>query len=153
MNSQIGLKEAWEIMASYDPTVWFGVLTAVVVFAIEIVLHKKKKIFSGDEIRIERAKKQGHVIKAQQVTCRYYDKKSGLRNYVAVYEYEVDGITHTKTVTTRSRPPLTIRLYYDKSPNKVFSDFDIGSSPLKILMYVIPIIAAFIVMKAMGFNG
>lgn len=45
MNDQIGLKEAWEQLLAYDPAVWIGVFTAIVVFAIEIVLYKKGIIF------------------------------------------------------------------------------------------------------------
>lgn len=45
MNNQIGLKEAWEQLLAYDPAVWIGVFTAIVVFAIEIVLYKKGIIF------------------------------------------------------------------------------------------------------------
>lgn len=48
-------------------------------------------------------------------------------------------------------PPLKITLYYDNG--KVFSESDIGSSPLKLLMYIIPIIAAIAVMMALGFKG
>lgn len=40
MNDQIGLKEAWEQLLAYDPAVWIGVFTAIVVFAIEIVFFK-----------------------------------------------------------------------------------------------------------------
>ena len=45
MNEQIGLKEAWEQLLSYDPAVWVGVFTAIIVFAIEIILHNKNIIF------------------------------------------------------------------------------------------------------------
>lgn len=45
MNNQIGLKEAWEQLLAYDPAVWIGVFTAIVVFAIEIVLYKKRNHF------------------------------------------------------------------------------------------------------------
>lgn len=151
MNDQIGLKEAWEQLLSYDPAVWIGVFTAIAIFAIEIVLHKKGIIFSGDEKRIAKAKAKGNVLSATQVKCRYYDKSSGARNYVATYEYEFNGLHTKKVVTSNSIPPLKIALYYDNG--KVFSEFDVGSSPLKLLMYIIPIIAAITVMMALGFKG
>lgn len=151
MNDQIGLKEAWEQLLSYDPAVWIGVFTAIVIFAIEIVLYKKGIIFSGGEKKIAKAKAKGNVLSAMQVKCRYYDKSSGARNYVATYEYEFNGLHTKKVVTSNSIPPLKITLYYDNG--KVFSESDIGSSPLKILMYIIPIIAAITVMMALGFKG
>lgn len=151
MHDQIGLKEAWEQLLAYDPAVWVGVFTAIVIFVIEIALYKKGIIFSGDEKRIAKAKAKGNVLSATQVKCRYYDKSSGARNYVATYEYELDGLHTKKVVTSNSIPPVKITLYYDNG--KVFSEFDVGSSPLILLMYIIPIIAAFFVMKALGFRG
>lgn len=128
MNNQIGLKEAWEQLLAYDPAVWIGVFTAIVVFAIEIVLYKKGIIFSSGEKKIAKAKESGHMLSATQVKCRYYEKSSGARNYAATYEYELNGL-HTK------------------------SEADVSSSPSKLLMYIIPIIAAIAVMKALGFEG
>lgn len=152
MNGQIGLKEAWEQLLSYDPIVWVGVFTAIIIFVIEIILHKKNIIFSSDDKRVAKAKEKGHIISATQVKCRYYDKNSGARNYVATYEYEFGGMIHQKKiVTSNSQPPLKIALYYDK--NKVFSEYDAGTSSLKVLMYIIPIAVAITVMMAMGFEG
>ena len=151
MNDQIGLKEAWEQLLAYDPAVWIGVFIAIVVFAIEIALYKKGIIFSRGEKKIAEAKAKGNVLSATQVKCRYHDTSSGPRNYVATYEYEFNGL-HTKTVVTSIRmPPLNFTLYYDNG--KVFSESDVGSSPLKLLMYIIPIIAAIAVMMALGFKG
>ena len=151
MDNQIGLKEAWEQLLAYDPAVWIGVFTAIVVFAIEIVLYKKGIIFSRGEKKIEKAKESGHMLSATQVKCRYHEKSSGARNYVATYEYELNGL-HTKTVvTSNSMPPLKITLYYDNG--KVFSEADVCSSPLQLLMYIIPLIAAITVMMALGFKG
>lgn len=61
MNDQIGLKEAWEQLLAYDPAVWIGVFTAIVVFAIEIVLYKKGIIFSRGEKKIAEAKAKGKL--------------------------------------------------------------------------------------------
>mgnify|MGYP000355597885 CR=1 FL=1 len=36
MNDQIGAKEAWEQLLAYDPAVWIGVFTAIVVSSIKI---------------------------------------------------------------------------------------------------------------------
>lgn len=151
MNNQIGPKEAWEQLLAYDPAVWIGVFTAIVVFAIEIVLYKKGIIFSSGEKKIAKAKESGHMLSATQVKCRYYEKSSGARNYVATYEYELNGLHTKKVVTSNSMPPLKITLYHDNG--RVFSEADVSSSPSKLLMYIIPIIAAIAVMKALGFEG
>lgn len=151
MNDQIGLKEAWEQLLAYDPAVWIGVFTAIVVFVIEIVLYKKGIIFSGGEKKIAEAKAKGNVLSATRIKCRYYDKSSGARNYVATYEYELNGLHTKKVVTSNSMPPLKITLYCDNG--KVFLESDIDSSPVKLLMYIIPVIAAIMVMMALGFKG
>lgn len=150
MEGQIGLKEAWKQLLSYDPIIWVSVLIAIAVFIVEIVLYKKNIIFSSDERRIQKAKDKGNVISATQVKCRYYDKNSGARNYVTTYEYEFHGLQKKKVVTSNNKPPLRISLFYEK--NKVFSEFDTGSSPLKISMYIIPIVIGIFVMKIMGFE-
>ena len=91
------------------------------------------------------------MLSATQVKCLYYEKSSGARNYVATYEYELNGLHTKKVVTSNSMPPLKITLYHDNG--RVFSEADVSSSPSKLLMYIIPIIAAIAVMKALGFEG
>lgn len=152
MNARIGLREVWEIWLSYDIAVWCGVFAAIGTYIIELILYKKNIIFSGEEKRIEKAKKAGNVIKASQVKCRYYNRSDGGRHYVARYEYDVDGVKKEKVVSANSRLPFSVTLYYEKTPDKVFSDYDKGRSPLKPLMLVIPILVAAAVMKAMGYN-
>lgn len=151
MNERVGLVEAWRQLLSYDPAVWVGVFTAVVVFIIEIILHNKNLIFSGSDKRIIKAKEKGNILSATQIKCHYYDKKSGMRNYVAKYEYEFKGKRQITVVTSNSKPPLKITLYYDNG--KVFSEYDLGTGSMKILMYIIPIVSAILVMMAMGFKG
>lgn len=129
--------------------------TAAGVYSENLIAIKNDTSYSyynslGDK-RIAKAKAKGNVLSATQVKCRYYDKSSGARNYVATYEYEFNGLHTKKVVTSNSIPPLKIALYYDNG--KVFSEFDVGSSPLKLLMYIIPIIAATTVMMALGFKG
>lgn len=135
------------------PAVYCGIIAAVIVFIIEIKLHNKGLIFSSDEKRLTRAKEKGHVISAKQVRCRYHDYDSGRRNYIATYEYEINGTKGKKVIVSKTQPPFSINVYYDVSPKKVFSDYDVGTSPLRILMYIIPIIVAYFVMRAMGYSG
>lgn len=149
----LGLDTLWESLTYYDPAIYCGIIAAVIVFVIEIKLHNRNLIFSGDEKRIQRAKEKGHVISAKQVKCRYRDRDSGRRNYIATYEYEINGMQGKKVIVTNSHPPLSINLYYDVSPKKIFSEYDMGTGSLKILMYIIPIIVAYFVMRVMGYSG
>lgn len=149
----LGLDTLWESLTYYDPAIYCGIIAAVIVFVIEIKLHNRNLIFSGDEKRLLRAKEKGHVISAKQVKCRYRDRDSGRRNYIATYEYEINGMKVKKVIVSKNQPPLSINMYYDVSPKKVFSDYDVGTSRLLILMYIIPFIAAYFVMRAMGYSG
>lgn len=45
MNNQIGLKEAWEQLLAYDPAVWIGVFTAIVVLLLKSFYTKKESFF------------------------------------------------------------------------------------------------------------
>ena len=75
------------------------------------------------------------------------------RVYIADYEYTVNGKRRTKQVTSTSvKPPLTITLYYLNSPNKVFAESDLGKNPLQILLYIVPVLVAYIVATALGFE-
>ncbi len=75
------------------------------------------------------------------------------RMYVATYEYTVNGRVRTKAVTSTSlKPPTTIALYYVSNPNRVFSEYDVGKNPLKLLLFVVPVLIAYVVMTAMGFQ-
>ena len=152
--SQISIREAIKIFAGYDSVVWYGVATAILVFVIEIILYSKKVIFSREYKRKEKAVKEGHVIKATQIKCTYHDRgDNNSRHYTSKYVYEVGGVKREKGITSVHKPPLHILLYYDKSPDKVFSDYDRGKESFKVILYILPILAAYLVMKAMGYSG
>ena len=158
MNDQIGAKEAWEQLLAYDPAVWIGILAALIVFVIEIVLGIKGVIFAGGEKKIERAKRAGKTLTATMTNCRYEDRspheKTANRMYIALYEYYVGDKRITKQVVSTSiQPPRTITLYYTSTPDKAFSEYEVGKNPLKVIIYIVPIIVAFLVMKALGFSG
>ena len=73
--------------------------------------------------------------------------------YTGVYAYTVDGVTRTKRVVlSGTRPPRTLYFYYISTPKRVFSEYDMGKNPLKILLYLLPVLAAFVVMTALGFR-
>ena len=157
MNDRMTIAEALAELASYGPAVWLGVLAAVAAFAIEAVLCAKGILFSGGERKLERARKAGNVVLGALKTCRYRDRepegKTANRLYTGVYAYTVDGVTRTKRVVlSGTRPPRTLYFYYISTPKRVFSEYDMGKNPLKILLYLLPVLAAFVVMTALGFR-
>lgn len=107
---------------------------------------------------MEKARKAGHVIQATMIRCRYNDRapddKTANRMYIASYEYTVNGVKKRKSIVSTSiQPPKTIYLYYTSNPKKVFSEYDAGANRLQILLYIIPVLAAFVVMYALGYDG
>lgn len=154
---EVTLKDAWEQILSYDISLWFGLLGAIIVFIIEIILLKKKLIFSGFEKKVKEAQKDGRVINATRVSCRYKNRepesKTINRIYIAYYKYELNGkVGKYQVVSTSIEPPYTIPLYYEKNTNKVFSNYGKKSNPLIFLIYIIPILVAYFIMKTMGFE-
>ena len=88
-------------------------------------------------------------------TCwdREPEGKTANRLYTGLYAYTVDGVTRTKRVVlSGTRPPRTLYFYYISTPKRVFSEYDVGKNPLKILLYLLPVLAAFVVMTALGFR-
>lgn len=155
---RIELSEAWEQMFSYGPAVWIGVLCGIGTFIVEIILCQKRIIFGGAEKKREEAIKAGNVLQGTQVSCRYEDKSSNSRavsrKYFAWYEYNLNGKTKKKQVISTSiMPPRTITLYYLSSSGKVFSEYDMGRNPLKVLLYIVPVAIAIFVMKLLGYTG
>ena len=151
------ITEALEALASYGPAVWLGVLAAIVTFIIEIILCTKGILFAGGEQKRKRARKAGHVVLGTLKNCRYRDREPGgktaNRLYTGIYEYTVDGVTRTKHLVLSGRkPPHTRYFYYTSTPEHVFSEYDVGKNPLKILIYIIPVLVAFVVMTALGFR-
>ena len=80
-------------------------------------------------------------------------RKPENRLYTGIYEYTVDGVIRTNhLVLSGMKPPHTLYFYYISSPKHVFSEYDIRKNPLKILLYIIPVLVAFVVMTALGFR-
>ena len=158
MEQEITLKEAWQQILSYDSALWFGLLGAIVVFVIEIILVKKKIIFGGFEKKIKEAQEDGRILNATRISCRYENRNPGTKTinriYIAYYQYELNGKTGKyQVVSTSLEPPYTIPLYYEKNSSKVFSNYGKKSNPLIVLIYIIPILVAYFIMKFLGFNG
>ncbi len=142
-------------LASYG-AVWCGVASAIIVFIVEIILCSKKIIFAGIEKKIEQARQKGNVIKGYRVNCRFNDRypeeKTANRMWIASYKYELNGKEREyQVVSTSVEPSLSINLYYTNS-KKVFSEYNVGKNPLQILLYIIPVLVAFVIMMLMGYN-
>lgn len=157
MNDRMTITEAIEALAGYGPAVWLGVLAAIVTFIIEIILCTKGILFAGGEQKLKRAKKDGKFVLGTLKDSWYKDRepegKTANRLYTGIYEYTVDGITRTKQLILSGRkPPHTLYFYYTSTPEHVFSEYDVGKNPLKILIYIIPVLVAFVVMTALGFR-
>ena len=153
---RISFSELMEALASFPVAVWYGCPAALLVFILEIILVQKGILFPDDN-RKEKAIQAGHIIKAKKIKMRYKDTdesgKTATRKYYATYEYTVDGAQKTyRVVSGGSEPGFFLSLYYEKTPNKVFSDYDIKPSPFQFVLYLIPLAVAFLVMHLMGFS-
>ena len=157
MEDRMTLAEAFSALAGYGPALWCGVAAAIATFVIEVILCKKGILFGGADKKIALAKQKGHMLTATRISLRFRDRKPENtrtnRVYIANYEYTVSGKRRTKQVVSTSlKPPLTITLYYVNSPNKVFSEYDVGKNPLQIFLYIIPVLVAYIVATTLGFE-
>lgn len=157
MEDRITLAEAFEELAGYGPAFWCGVAAGIATFVIEIILCKRGILFAGDDRKIALAKQRGHMLTAKRTQLRFRDREpEGTRTnrvYIADYEYMVNGTTRTKQISSTSvKPPTTITLYYVKSPDKVFSEYDTGKNPLQVLLYIVPVLVVYVVATALGFE-
>ncbi len=155
MNNEISFMD---VINQFDPAVWWGALAALITFIIELVLLVKGVIFASGDKKLAKAKKEGRMLRATMVHCRYRnrkpDNKTINRMYVAQYEYTLNGKTKTKqVVSTGVRPPHTITLYYENHGKKVFTDSIRGGGSLQLIIYIIPFVMAYFVMTALGFTG
>lgn len=148
-------RQAIQEWSSYSPGLWGGIITLFVVYAIEIVLFKKRLIFSSGLRKMEKIKREGTKINAKCVKCYCREKESGTqarqRVYRATYEYEIDGnVRHKQVVSTSLRPPESIVLYRLPNSDKVVSEGEGVATPSILLFYIFPIIAAVVVANLMG---
>ena len=146
-----------EALGEFGVAVWGGVIAGVAVFIFELVLCSKYNLFAGKAGKLEKAKKLGNTLIATRISCRYEDRepadKTANRMYVARYEYEVNGKRIKKqVVSTSMEPPYKLTLYYLTDPKKAFSEYEAKKSPLRIIVYIIPVIVAYFVMKALGYE-
>lgn len=157
MENRVTLAEAFSVLAGYGLALWCGVAAGIATFIVEVVLCTKGILFAGADRKLALAKQRAHMLTATRTSLRFRDSEPedtrSSRVYIASYEYTVNGKPRTKQVVSTSvKPPLTITLYYLNSPTKVFSEYDLGKNPLQILLYIVPILIAYIVATALGFE-
>ena len=154
---EVTIRGAIEAIISYGGAFWTGVIAGIIVFALEIVLCVKGVIFAGGEKKIEQAKKAGNMLTATRIKCWYKDRDSDdrtiNRRYTAVYEYYAGSKRKTKRiVSTGMEPANTITLYYTKSPEKAFSEGEVSTNPLTVIIYILPLLVAYFVATALGYE-
>ncbi len=157
MEDRVTLAEAFSALAGYGPALWCGVAAGIATFIVEVILCTKGILFAGADRKLALAKQRGHMLTATRTSLRFRDREpEGTRTnriYIANYEYTVNGKRRTKQITSTSvKPPLTITLYYLSSRTKVFLEYDLGKNPLQILLYIVPILVAYLVATALGFK-
>ncbi len=145
-----------ELMQKTEPAVWWGLLAALITFILLLRWNIKCRPFDGIGKKIEKARLAGDVVIGKRIRCRYKDRseKAGAdRMYIATYQYTLKGVTKTKQITSTSgEPPYTISIYFEKSGNKIYTEYDSGKNPLVAMIYIVPIIVAYFVMMALGFE-
>ena len=156
MENKVTFSEVIEYIVGLGIPLWAGVITFIVVFAIEISLTKRGAILSNNNRRIERAKDAGHIIPAKMVRRSYKTRgDDNHRMYYCTYEYEVNGKRRVYNITNNTAyPPESITLYYASNPKRVFSEYD--NHPIdivqKLLFFIIPILAMVLVMYILGYK-
>ena len=158
MENDITFQEVLEHWASYGIGFWIAIIAGIAVFVVEIKLAKRGVILSNRDKRIEKAKKAGHMIKAEAIYQNYKrrgGKGSGTGDdlYHCVYEYTVDGVKRRYVVAQSGHyPPRTITLYYLSNPKRVFSSYDHNKKDIVqgFLLYLIPLLVIYLVAKAFG---
>lgn len=155
MNETISLRDVWAELAAYDPSIWLGLLAAVMIFIVEIILLKKGLILSSGIKEFERARRTGHSVIAEQVSCRYRDRenRAGSRDriYIARYQYEYNGTVKQKQIiSTSAIPPDSITLYFLPSSNKPLCEYDRKADVFFPLIYIIPVLSAVLIVYFCG---
>lgn len=151
-------KEGFIQLFSNDPVVWFKWILVFLTIIISIIIRIKFKI--DDKIspiyklnkKVEKAREMNHVIEAKLIK-KYVDfDDNNRRTYSGKYEYVIDGRTYNYTAIFYEEhyPPRILYLYYDKSPNKLFTNeeyhyYVLKGIPLVILNFSPLFIGAFMV--------
>lgn len=124
--------ENLKFLTTIDIRIYIGVFVAIL--SIKFGFHLSKKRNNRRKNRIARAKEKGYIINAQKIDSRvqHYGKDPSI--HTATYTYQVDGKERRYIVKHSNFLPETICLYYDKTPDKVFSAYDGDPAGLFIML-------------------
>ncbi len=147
-----------EMCRKTDPRIWIGLVVMIGMYILEAKLVSKGHFRSKREKQKEAARAAGRMFLAHRVKCtrtvRDGPKNGREYTYTARYEYEVNGRTHKTAVVVRNaEPPSAITMYYDKDPEKAFSDYQTGGGWITGLATILPLATAVAVMLLLGYKG
>lgn len=129
------LQEVWEaltFLSAIDIRIYIGIFAAILSVRFGFHLSKKRNTYRTN--RIARAKEVGYVIEARKIagSVQHYEKDPSI--HTATYTYTVDGEERHYIAKHSNFLPETISLYYDKTPDKVFSAYDGDPAGLFIML-------------------
>lgn len=148
-----------DYISSEDPAVWIGTITFFVILITEAILAGKGLLPSFTDRRMEEAKEKGNVVLAKRTkyhcSRRNSDGKGNNRMYSATYEYQLNGVTRKKHITSDHSLPTVITIYYKPGSRKVLSSYDTDKRDflMDVLFVVLPFLGDLLVMKLLGYNG
>ncbi len=149
------MAEILKALASFGIEVWMGVLSAVLTFAVEVLLCTKGVITFRGERRLQKAKELGHVVRGKRVSWQRMEDNGSKKTekYVGRYEYVVDGrVYRGMVISPQTAPNKEENFYYLSNPRKAFTEYDTAKKPGMVLLYIIPFLVAYAVMRAMGWQ-
>lgn len=124
--------ENLKFLSTIDIRIYIGIFAAILSVKFGFDLSKKRNAHRAD--RIARAKEKGYVIEARKIDSRvqHYEKDPSI--HTATYAYLIAGEERHYIAKDSNFLPETINLYYDKTPDKVFSAYDGDPAGLFILL-------------------
>lgn len=114
--------EDLKFLSTIDIRIYIGIFAAALTVIWGFGISKRRN--NSRKARISRAKEAGHVIEAKQIDSRVQHNGKDPSNHTATYIYSVNGKEKRYIAKSDNFLPETISLYYDDTPNKVFSAYD-----------------------------
>lgn len=116
------LFEEFKFFATVDIRVYIGIFAAILAVILGFAISKKRNNYRKN--RIDLAKSAGRVIEAKQIDSRVQHNGKDPSIHTAAYSYSVNGREKRYIAKSDNFLPETLNLYYDKTPDKVFSAYD-----------------------------
>lgn len=126
------LSENLKFLAAIDIRFYIGVFAAIL--SVIFGFHLSKKRNNRRANRIAEAKKNGHVIEAHKIDSRVQHYGKGPSIHTATYAYTANGKERQYVAKHNNFLPEAISLYYDKTPDRVFSAYEGDPAGLFIML-------------------